>query len=112
MSMLVDQGIDYTYASPETSTKMKLVEHVAKEVGIDMYLRKASRMTLHGVFAGSSDGAPVVCSFVNTDGSILKAETSLLVLAHTQNVNPHIFGCLNDSSIVYNGRLVVTAAWS
>ena len=107
MSMLVDQGIDYTYASPETSTKMKLVEHVAKEVGIDMFLRKASRMTLHGVFAGSSDAAPVVCSFVNTDGGILKAETSLLVLAHTQNVNPHIFGCLNDSSIVYDGRLVV-----
>ena len=105
MSTLEEEGIDYTYAAPETFSSSKLIEQIATEMNIDMYLRKPSRMALHGVFKGVN--SPLSCSFVNTDGSIIKTETSLLVLAHEKNVNPHIFGCLNDSSIVYDGRLVV-----
>ncbi|QDZ19510.1 flagellar associated protein [Chloropicon primus] len=109
MSALDDEGVEYTYASPETSLKSVLVERIAAEVEIDKFLRKPTRMTLHSVSAGSDKS--LGCSFVNMDGSIVKTETSLLVLAHTQNVNSNIFGCLNDSSIVYDGRLVVNGSF-
>ena len=100
------RGVEYTFAAPETSPTMRLVESVAKDLKIDGKLRKASRMTLTGIERGTKERA-LSLSFVNSDGTAAEAETDLLVLAHTQNVDPHIFGCLNDSSIVYDGRLVV-----
>lgn len=103
--ILEERGVPYKFIAPELFQKAVLVKNIAAEAGIDVPTPLSMVLTS---IAEEDDGSDALkCSFINEGGEIADLECSLLVLADKQNVNQHIFNCMNDSSIVYDGRLVV-----
>lgn len=109
LTLLENQDIPYDFIANHIYPRTSLVKHVASESSLS--LLEPKKMILTSIKA-KEDSTDLVCSFINNEGEVVNEECSLFVMADMQNINKNIFECLNNSSIVYDGRLVVDESFS